>query len=255
MAATPPSKPNPSGDDRNLVPVDENYAALTFEDKLNLFWKKNRNVVLGLCAAVLLAIIGKGIWDRVAHQKEVEIEQAYAVATTPDQLRGFIAAHPDHSLAGVAQLRLADEAYLAGKSADALAGYDKAVALIKTGPLEARAQLGRALAKLQAGKTAEGTADLKQLAADTNQFKAIRAQAGYQLASLAADRGDAAEVQKYSDQVMQIDPDPSSPWARMAMMLRTSLPTPPAAPATPAAAPTPKKDDAAPKVEIKLPAK
>ena len=224
-----PSAPKPAGDDRKLVSVDETYIAPSFEDSLNLFWKKNGTAVLVLCGVVLVGICAKGGWDYLQGQKELEVEQAYAAATTSDQLKSFAAAHADHSLAGIAQLRLADEAYAAGKSAEAVAAYDKAVTALKTGPLAARAQLGRALSKAQAGKSAEATTELKQLASDAGQLKGVRAEAAYQLASLAAEALNAADVQKYSDQLMQLDP--SGPWAQRAMMLRASLPPAPAAPA------------------------
>ena len=243
-----PSAPKSAGDDRNLVAVDANYIAPTLEDKLNLFWKNNGNAVLVLIGLVVLGIIGKGGWDYLQGQKELDVEKAYAAATTPEAQKAFAAAHADHSLAGITHLRLADEAYAAGKTADALAGYDKALATIKDGPLAARAQLGRALSKAQAGKTAEATTDLKQLANDANQFKGARTEAAYQLASLAAEANQADDVQKYSTLLMQIDP--SSPWTQRALALRMSMP----APMAPAAV-TPAKADAPASVQIKLPGK
>lgn len=231
-----PSGQQPSVDDRNLVPTGP--ATATFEDKANAFWDKNRGLVLGLCVAVIVVLIGKGIWDYVAAQKELEIEKAFAVATTSDQLKAFAAAHPGHPLAGIAHLRLADEAYAAGKGAEAVAAYEQAIAQIKTGPLASRAQMGRALAKVQAGKSAEATTELKQLASDANQAKSLRAEASYHLASLAAEARNADEVQKLSDQIMQLDP--TSGWAARAMALRASLPAPaaPAAAANASAVPT-----------------
>src|SRR3954465_14555010 len=97
MAATPTNKP--TGDDRNLVPVDEKYTALTFEDKLTQFWARNRMLVLGLCGLVLLAILGKGGWDILQRQKENEVEKAYEASTTTEQLKSFAASHADHPLA------------------------------------------------------------------------------------------------------------------------------------------------------------
>ena len=244
-----PSAPK-SGDDRNLVAVDENYIAPTFEDRLRLFWEKNGTLVLVLCGLVLAGILAKGGWEYLQGQKENEIGRAYAAASTPEQLKAFAAAHAGHSLAGIAQLRMADDAYAAGKSAEALAGYEQAAAAIKTGPLAARAGLGRALSKILAGKSAEGTAELKQLAGNASELKGLRAEATYHLASLAADGGNAAEVQTYSEQLMKIDP--SSPWAQRAMALRASLPTPPPAAAMPGEA---KPAEAAPTMQIKLPGK
>lgn len=244
-----PSSPSPAGDDRNLVPVDAT-TAVTFEDKAQLFWKRNRSLVLGVCVVVLLLILGKGGWDYLARQKELDVEKAYAAATTPEQLKAFGAAHADHSLGGIAQLRIADEAYEAGKSADAVAAYDKAIAALKTGPLAARAKLGRALAKASAGKAAEATTELKQIADDASQFKALRAEAAYHLTSLAVEAGNATEAQKLVDQLNQIEP--MGTWAQRAIMLRSTLPATPA-PAVPAApAADAKKDES---VKVKLPGK
>jgi predicted negative regulator of RcsB-dependent stress response len=241
-----PSDPKPAADDRNLVAVDASTAS-NFEEKLHVFWAKNGTAVMALVGLVLVGIIAKGGWDYLGRQKELDIEKDYAAAITPEARKAFIAAHPGHSLSGVGQLRLADEAYTAGKSADALAGYEKTLTLIKEGPLAARAKLGIAMAKIFSGKAAEGATELKALAGDPNQFKGVRAEAAYQLTSLAADASNGADVQKYADQLMSIDP--SSPWAQRAMGLRAMFPAVPApAPAAPAAA-----KDAAP--AIKLPGK
>jgi hypothetical protein len=224
-----PSAPKKPGDDRNLVAVDENYVALTFEDRLRIYWKKNASTVTAFVVIVLLAILAKGGWDYFAAQKELEIEKAYAAAGTPEQLKAFAAGHADHVLAGLAQLRLADGSYAAGRASDAISGYEAAIAAIKSGPLASRARLGLAMAKIQAGRTADGEAALKQLASDTTEAKAARVEAAYQLASLASVAGRPDDVRKYSDQVMQIDP--ASVWMQRALMLRASLPIAEMAPA------------------------
>lgn len=243
-----PSQPTPAGDDRNLVAVDANYIAPSLEDKLQGFWKKNGTAVIVLCVLVLAGIVAKGGWDYMAEQKEADVQKDYAAATTPEKLKAFAAAHIGHSLGAVAQLRLADDAYAAGKAADAITGYEQVVATLKTGPLATRARLGAAMAKISAGKTTEGEAALKSLASDAAQAKGVRVEAAYQLASLAAEAGRADDVKKYSDQVAQIDP--ASPWTQRAMGLRASLPV------APSAAVDAKKDSAAPAgVQIKLPGK
>lgn len=249
MAAASPSESQPTGDDRNLVPVSES-TALSFEDRINAFWQKNRGLILGACVAVVVALLAKGAWDYFARQKELEVRKAYAAATTSEQLKAFLAANPDHTLGAIAQLRLADEAYTAGKAAEAVAAYDNAVSRLEEGPLVARAKLGRAMAKVQAGQTAEATTELKALAEDANQLTPVRAEATYHLASLAAAAGQTDEVQKLSESLLQIDP--SSPWSSRAMALRAAVPAKPAPAATPAAGAAPAE---APKVEVKLPEK
>lgn len=237
-----PSSPKPAGDDRNLVPVDLS-AAMSFEDKLEAFWGKNRGLIIGGCVLVIVAIAGNGLYGYMQRQKKAEVQKAYAAATTTEQLKSFSAAQGDEPLAGIAQLRIADEAYAAGKTADAIAAYDKAIAILKNDPVAARAKLGRAVAKVQSGKAAEATAELTAIANDANQLKALRGEAGYHLMSLAVEAGKTDEAQKLSELLMQIDP--MGPWSMRAMQLRATLPAPAAAPAAPAVS-----TDAAPAITV-----
>ncbi len=247
-----PSSPKPAGDDRHLVAVDAT-TAVGLEEKLHVFWQQNGTAVLALVGLVLVGIIAKGGWDYLGRQKELDVEQAYAAATTPEARKAFAAAHPEHSLGGIAQLRLADDAYTAGKFADALAGYEATLKILQDGPLAARAKLGAALAKISSGKAADGATDLKQIAGDPSQFKGVRAEAAYQLTSLAAEAGNGADVQKFADQLMSIDP--SSAWSQRAMALRATFPAV-SLPAAPAAVKANDKNAAAPAgVQVKLPGK
>jgi hypothetical protein len=197
---------------------------------------------------VALAIVAKGGWDYLQGQQETGVVEAYAAADSSDKLKAFAAAHAAHPLAGVAQLRLADEAYQAGKAAEAAGLYQQAAATLKGDPLGARARMGRAVAQLAAGQATEATPALKALADDSTQLKAVRAEAAFHLASLAVEAKDANEAQRLVDQLMQIDV--SSPWTQQAMMLRASLPATPAPAAAPAA-----PAGAASAVEVKLPGK
>lgn len=248
---TTPPNPTPAGDDRNLVAVDAQVLAPTFEEKLLLFWQKNGTKVIVVCVLVLVGILAKGGWELIEAQKEAGLEKDYVAATTSEKLKAFAAANSGHTLAAVAQLRLADEAYTAGKTTEAVAGYESVISILKTGPFATRARLGIAMAKLSSGKTAEGEAALKALAGDATQLKGVRVEAAYHLASLAADAGRADDVKKYSDQIAQIDP--ASPWIQRAMTLRAALPV--AAPSTPVI--EVKKEEVAPAsgVQVKLPGK
>jgi len=227
-----PSAPKPAGDDRHLVRVDDKYAALGFEDRLRLFWEKNSGAVTAVLVVILLAIVAKGGWEYLAAQNEKDVQAAYAAAATPEQLRTFAAANPRHPLAGVAQLRVADEAYAAGNYVGAIGAYQEAAASLKTGPLASRAQLGSAMAKLLGGREAEGETELKALAADAAGIKVYRAEAIGHLASRAFAKGNSAEVASYSDQLMRLDP--ASPWVQRLLQLRAAAPVaeyPAAAPA------------------------
>lgn len=215
-----PSAPTPAGDDRNLVVVDENYVAPSFEDRLRLFWEKHSKTVVALLVVILVVIAGKGAWEYLAAEKERGIGEAYANASTPAQIKSFIGANPNHSLAGVAHLRIADESYSAGQFAEAITAYEQASAVLPKGPFGSRARLGLAMAKLQGGRAADGEAALKVFAADASEITAFRSEAAYHLASLASSKGNAADVKTYSDQLMQLDP--ASPWTQRALALRSS---------------------------------
>jgi hypothetical protein len=82
--------------------------------------------------------------------------------------------------------------------------------------------LGAAISKIQAGRTADGEAQLGQIANDFSLLKAVRAEAAYDLASAAADKGRAEDAKKFAAQVQQIDPD--GPWAKRAFDLTANQP-------------------------------
>lgn len=216
------------------------------ETTLHRLWRQYGQTLTIACAAVLLAILAKGGWDYFAAQKEASVREAYAAATTSDKLKAFADAHSGHLLAGVARLRLADEAYVAGKGAEAVAAYEAALPALQDTVLAARARLGLAMAKVQAGRTAEGESALREILGQADGAKATRAEAGYHLATLAHAAGRSDDVLKYCDQVIEIDA--GSAWAQRAQMLRLQsaiagapgqpLPAGDQPPATPAAEPT-----------------
>jgi hypothetical protein len=197
-------------------------AAPSYEEKFHGFWKKNRSTIFAGCVAVLLVVTGKGAWEIFNAQREKSTAADYAAAITPEALRAFARAHQGHRLAGVASLRLADDEYSAGKYPDALEDYELAAEALRGTPLGGRAQLGQAVCKIQAGRTEDGEAQLKQLAADLAQLQAVRAEAAYHLASVAADGGRVEDAKKFADQVQQIDP--AGIWAQRAITLRANLP-------------------------------
>jgi hypothetical protein len=135
----------------------------------------------------------------------------------------------------VAELRVADDAYAGGHYSDAAAGYEKAAADLPAGPFQSRAKLGLAAAEALSGKPTDAETVFRQLLNDPAELKAIRCEAGYHLATLAAAAGRAVEVQKLAEQLMQIDA--SSPFAERAFALRSEMPASAAAvPGTPAIA-------------------
>jgi len=231
------STPAPSNPKSTPVTSGDPVTAESFEYRLHKFWENYANAIYLFCAIVLIAIIGKGGYDFYAVRHENEIGADYAAASTNDKLRAFAAAHPGHQLAGVARLRLGDEAFTAGNFTQAATEYQTATEALKTGPFAGRARLGNAVSKLRTGQTGEAESQLKQLSNDASQMKAVRAEAAYQLASEAAGAGRNDEALKYLDQVMTIEQ--AGTWAQRALMLRATLPAPTASLNVPAVGSTP----------------
>jgi hypothetical protein len=212
----------------------ETTVVLSPEEQFHVFWQKNGSRVLAFCAAVAVGIAA--VYGYRAYQASVDagVGEKYAAAETTAQLQSFISANPGHQLAGVAQLRIADESYAAGKFADAVAAYDKASSMVPAGPFGARAKLGSAMSRIAAGRTAEGEEALKKLAGDSAQLSPVRAEATYQLFALAQASGKNDDAAKYSDQLLQLAP--TSPWAQRAMAMRATVAGLPAPAATAAPA-------------------
>jgi len=227
MSTSTPTDPRTPG----KHPQNDEVVAPNFEESLRKFWEKNSKLIYVSCAAVFIVILVRGGLKWMHTQKENDIASAYAAASTTERLRTFAAANPGHQLGAAAQLRIADEAYAAGKYADAIASYDKAAGVFKTGPFGGRALLGSAISKVRAGQTAEGEAKLKQLANDSKQLKTVRAEAAYHAAMIATDAGRTEDAVKFFDLVSSLDP--ASNWAQRSMMHRATLaaPTPSLVPA------------------------
>ncbi len=194
----------------------------SFEERLRIFWEKNSKTIYALCLVVLLTIVGRGAWEYYQREKEEGIKADYAAATTPEKLKTFINENPNHTLAAVASLRNADEAYTGKNYAEALPNYVRAAEILRTGAFAGRAQLGVAITKVNLGQAAEGEEKLKQIANDNSQLKPVRAEAAYHLANLALEAGRNEDTAKFLDLISTIEPMGS--WAQRAMMLRGSLP-------------------------------
>jgi hypothetical protein len=203
-------------------PIATETAPHNFEAKLHGFWQKNRNAIFAVCALALLTVAAKGGWELFVAQRAKSLAADYIAATTSEKLHDFTHEHQGSALAGLAHLRLADEEYVAGNYADAIVDYTQASTALAGTPFAGRAQLGSAIAKIQAGRAADGEAQLKQIADDLTLLKAVRAEAAYDLASAAADEGRVGDAKNFAAQVQQIDPD--GLWAKRAIELTANQP-------------------------------
>jgi hypothetical protein len=243
MAASADQNPSrTAGDDRNLVTIDENYLAPTFEDRVVMFWEKHGRTITFAVVAVAVGLVASWGFRQFAEARERAIAAEFAAARDSASLRAFVAAHPSAPLAGAAHLRLADEAYSAGKFREARASYEAAIAPLAGLPLGERARIGSALSSLQAGDVAVAKTGLESIANTLDFSRSLRGEAAYHLAVLARDAGQIAEARKWSDLVLAADP--SSFWAQRALQLGSALPANPPVAAVPATSSAPEASPA-----------
>jgi hypothetical protein len=185
-------------------------------------WERNGGLVYVVLCVLAIAVLAKGGLDYYSAQKELAIQQEYAACSAPDMLKAFADSHKGHPLAGLAELRVADMAYESGKFGEAATDYGQAAGDIPAGPLLSRAKLGQAMSQAESGRPSDAEAALRVIADDTNEMKPIRCEALYHLASLEISQGQSGDVEKLTEQLMQVDP--SSPFADRMVELRSSVP-------------------------------
>ncbi|MDR1283924.1 MAG: hypothetical protein LBK99_24370 [Opitutaceae bacterium] len=251
MASRNTKSPALAGDDRNLVNLDETYAAASFEDKLRIFWGKYSRVVLALVTLAVLLVIGRGVMAHLAARHDEAVQDAYNAAAGDDAaLRAFAGENSRHVLGAVANLEVADTAYARADYTAALATYNEAVATLVGTPFVARARLGAAMSQVLGGQAEAGRAALRQISDEISFPSPVRAEAAYHLAVLLREAGQNEDAAKLADQIFSIAP--SSMWAQRGLMLKAQLPPAPAAATpkemadTPAPAPAAATDAAAP---------
>lgn len=216
MTIPPPAGHQPT--EQPAAPIEPG-----FEENLQVFWNKNRSLVLGACAAALLVVIGREGWHFYAAQQEQSVREQYArIADRPEQLAAFAAANADHALAGVAYLQMADAKYTAADYRQAGDNYKKAVAILTNPVLLSRARLGAAMSQLNGGEQAAAESALKAISTDATLPRGARAEAAYHLATLAYDAGNATEVARLVAEMNKIDA--TGAWAQRATLLLAAKP-------------------------------
>lgn len=228
--------PTPSPQPHDPATPPPPAGAEEFALNVRLFWEKNRSAILLVIAVVFLALIGREGWQWFQASRERDIEETYAkIADRLEQLPKFANENSGHPLAGVAWLRLGDDAYSKNDFKSAAAHYAKAADALENVVLKSRARLGAAIAQLSGGDRTAAETSLKAISGDAKAVKPVRAEAAYNLAVLARDAGRNDDAKKFIEQITQIDA--MSLWAQRGFALRAQIEA--AAPAAPAAAGAP----------------
>ncbi len=197
------NKQPPAGDDRNLVVVDEDFVNADTEDRLWLFWERNKDVIVkGTFAVVvgILAFLAYFFWNE---SRREALGEEFTACQDEAARRAFAAAHPGETLAAVAMADVADDLKKAGKLAEAAKAYDEANRLAglagkspAVAALGARARLYSALCGLEIG-TAGADKAVAAVADDANAPETLRGFAMLTLANMAVTKGDTAEATKW----------------------------------------------------------
>ena len=184
-----------AADERKTVILDEDLDGVEFDDRVWLYWKRNKNFIITTIVAALVIIVGVLSYTIYA-------ANAYAQATTPEALAKFAAENAGKKLAGVALLQNGDKFFAEGKFADAQKAYAGAQKDLKGNVLEGRAMLGAA-ASAGAQDLAKGIDAYAAIAADKSVDVSYRVQANYLLGLSYAQVGKTAEAKAAFKSVME----------------------------------------------------
>jgi len=143
-------------------PADDRvYDIGSFEAEL--FWEKNRSIILVFGAVILAAAAAVAIWLFSAHSARRAAEALFAEANDPAAWREVIAKYPDSVPAANAYFLLADSLREQGKLEESSALYQKFLTVFSTNPLIGGARLGLAENLAAAGKTDEALLALREV--------------------------------------------------------------------------------------------
>ncbi len=185
----------PNADERKTVILDEQLDGVEFDDKVWLYWTRNKKSIITSVVLAFAIIIGVNGWKAYKVASEQALALAYSQVSTPAQLSEFAKEHAGTTLAGVALLQCADSAYADEKFADAQKLYADAKVELASTILFGRALLGEATCAYSVDK-AKGLELFKVVYNTASLNDVYRAQAGYMLALALRDQGKSDEAKQ-----------------------------------------------------------
>lgn len=195
------ANPNASADERKTVILDSDLEGLEFEDRVWLYWKRNKNFIY-LCVAVLFAsIILSNGWRMYVNHRNAVLANGFAQATNFDERAAFAKSNSGTSASGAALLQNADELFEAGKFAEAAKCYLDASENLKGTILAGRAKIGEAFSYLKAGDK-EKALSVLEATANNLEYSANSAEASYHLGVLAFAQNKSEDAKKYFEAVL-----------------------------------------------------
>ena len=223
-----PQEKQPKSDERNIVSVDSSYEGASFEDKIFLLWNDYKRLIVGALAVIVLVFAGWGIAAWLQGQREQQITAAYQTALSIDERKAFAEEYAPHPLAGAALLEVADYHFSNGEYNDAVRYYQSAADLLPD-VIAGRAKIGIGASFALNGETQAALEHFESVARDVTNFSAVRAEAHYHAATLAAELGQFDTARDHIARISELDH--SQLWASRARSLEQSFPQPKEEPA------------------------
>lgn len=208
------------------LPVDLNMESdlppdADVEERFNDFWKKNGVSVFGGIALGAVIVIGIQLFQYFDQKKEDSIQAAFSAAQSIEEKIQFAEEHPDHQLAGLAQLQVADARYNEGKYNEAAELYGSTSKVFVDPTIASRAMLGQGISLLQAGNKEDGRSVLRAIALDANALDQTRAEAAYHLAISFWEDKENENALEMTEVILQLEA--AQFWAYRANLLKDRL--------------------------------
>lgn len=209
QADAPKSAPQTKGDDRNLVEIDDAFAEADFEDRMWLYWHKNKVSIIAAIVIAILGVVGVNTWQMMQQSQRAALQEEYGAAVgDPAQLQSFGAANSKTLLGGLALLQAADAKYEAGEYPAAVDLYRQSLEPLQKSVVVFRARLGMGVSQIKAGQTDQGKQSLRSLLDASSAISSIRAEAAVELAQIELAEGNrdaAADLLKRVDSLPNAD--------------------------------------------------
>jgi len=212
-----PSKPLPP---QGLNPDSDLPPDADMEERFNDFWKNNGTGIFGGIAIGALIVVGIQLFQYFGEKKEDSIQEAFAASSSIEEKVAFAGEYPDHQLAALAQLQVADSRYEEMAYADAADAYAEAAKGFEDPTMASRALLGQGMSLLMGGSLESGRALLEAVALDTTALDQTRGEAAYNLAVTYWEAGDKERVMEITDIILELN---SPFWVFRANSLRDRL--------------------------------
>lgn len=202
-----------SVDERKTVVLDEDLENVSFDDKVWLYWQRNRTFLISTFAMAVAIVVGVQCFKMYQANSAATLATSYENASTNNTLQQFAQDNAGSKLGGLALLQTADKLFQEGKNKEAKDAYKRAQDSLKNTDIFGRAKLGEAFCAYALDK-AEGKKLLEETSKDANANVSYRAQAAYTLAQAKLSEGDKSGAKKLFEEIAK-NPD-NGMFARMA---------------------------------------